>query len=181
MFIRSLALILGSLFSVACSAAEPDTAAQPDTAESGVAESSAALTKKQFVDAGSFFVEDAEIEAWYALTARLKTEFDDVCGDTFCEGDYSNYESLGFRCSVEEHAGTIGQCVWIFGASQDEVVATTGHVKVTGKIWRCPLPIPKNTPATLFVHSLAAAQGSAIHALVPGSQSSLYDALSECL
>jgi hypothetical protein len=72
-----------------------------------------------FVDARFYFQEPEAIDAWYALTTKLRRNFDDVCGDTFCEGDYSNYESLGFRCSVDDR-GVIGSCVWLFAASTDE-------------------------------------------------------------
>ena len=47
-----------------------------------------------FVDPYSYFTEEAQYEAWYALRAGLELGFEDICGDTFCEGDYSNIAPL---------------------------------------------------------------------------------------
>ena len=39
-------------------------------------------------------------DAWYGIRDKLNGEFDQVCGDTFCEGDFSNITPLSVFCSV---------------------------------------------------------------------------------
>jgi hypothetical protein len=133
-----------------------------------------------FVDARFYFQEPEAIDAWYALTTKLRRNFDDVCGDTFCEGDYSNYESLGFRCSVDDR-GVIGSCVWLFAASTDEVVPDTGEVRVTWNHWRCTLPVVRGTRVTDFVKTLTNAGDTPLFAPLPRTTLSLYDGLAQCL
>jgi hypothetical protein len=139
------------------------------------------LGSGDYVDARSFFSEPAEVDAWYALTFALRDDFDDICGDTFCEGDYSNYESLGFRCSVEQSAGVIAECVWIFAASSDEIDPATGQIEVHGETWQCRMPVTRDTPAVDFLQSLTSADERPLHARLPSSERSLYDGLIDCL
>lgn len=139
------------------------------------------LEEASYIDAGSYFTEPADIDAWYSLTFALQSDFDDVCGDTFCEGDYSNYESLRFRCSVEQSSGTVGRCVWTFAASQDEIDPATGEVSVVGEIWTCPMPLEQDTSARDFLRALSGSDEQPLYARLPGSERSLYDGLVECL
>src|SRR5688572_10458519 len=55
----------------------------------------------QYVEAGAALRTDAEVEAWYGITMQLRRQFDEICGDTFCEGDYSNLQPLRFQCAVD--------------------------------------------------------------------------------
>ncbi len=163
------------LVACACSAASEPAAAGPiDSLASPLADAS-------YIDAGSYFTEPADIDAWYSLTSTLKAEFDAVCGDTFCEGDYSNYESLGFRCSIEQRSGALGQCVWIFAASQDEIDPTTGEVTVAGELWSCAMPLEPFTAAHGFLHALSSSDEGPLYARLPGSERALYDGLIDCL
>ncbi|WP_437283054.1 hypothetical protein WME90_21500 [Sorangium sp. So ce375] len=136
---------------------------------------------KSFVDAESYFTSSAEIDAWYGLLRELNDDFDVVCGDTFCEGDFSNYKPLRLRCSVEEHAGTIGRCVWVLAASSEEIVPSTGDVEVDARTFLCEMPVAPETAVTDLVEALSAPPGRAIDAALPGTDRSLYDGLVECL
>jgi hypothetical protein len=159
-------------------------AALPAPASAAVAGSvahRAARRPRDYTDARWYFTTDEDIDAWYALTHELEDDFDDICGDTFCEGDYSNYQSLGIRCSVEKSAGSVGVCVWTFAASQDEVVASTGNVRVSTKTWRCKLPVVRDTPVRELLQTLGASEEAALHARLPRSDSSIYDGLIGCL
>jgi hypothetical protein len=164
-----------SLAACACSAASEPAEAEP------LESLAAPLTDEQYVDARSYFTEPEDIDAWYSLTSALKADFDHICGDTFCEGDYSNFESLGFRCSVAERSGIIGRCVWVFAASTDEINAATGNVKVHGEIWRCRMPLVADTSASDFMRALSASGEQPLYALLPGGERSLYDGLVDCL
>jgi hypothetical protein len=176
MFIRHASFILIVLLAAGCAAAET-TAHEVEDTET-VAGS---LSSDAFVDARSYLTAPADIDAWYELLSYLKIDFDAVCGDSFCEGEYTNYEPLAFRCSLKAQAGTIGKCVWVFAASNEEVVPSTGNVKVHAKTWRCKMPLRPDTPIGDFVQALSASGGQPIHATLPGTNLSLYDGLADCL
>jgi hypothetical protein len=150
----------------------------PDAA---VPEPDAATTEPSFVDAAFYFEAPEDIDAWYDLIAELKGDFDAVCGDTFCEGDYSNLESLRLRCSVEESAGTVGSCVWVFGASNEEIEPATGSVTVQGEIFACQMPVAPDTGIRDLVAALLAPGVQPIRAILPGTDASFYDGLVDCL
>lgn len=142
---------------------------------------SGAIEATGYIDARSYFTEPAAISAWYDLTFRLRDDFNAMCKDTFCAGDFSNYESLGFHCSVERRTGTIGGCVWILAASIDEVAPDTGEVLVENEAWRCAMPLAAGTRAAEFLEALSTASGRSLFAPLPGTDRVLYDGLSACL
>ncbi|WP_242110713.1 hypothetical protein [Luteimonas aquatica] len=132
-----------------------------------------------YVDAIDYLRSDAELEAWDTLRRNLKRNFDDICGDTFCEGEYGNIESLGFRCSVLRDRGRIGGCVWVFAASNEEIDPASGAIAVDKGFWSCQAPL---APGTGIHALLRALQGGApMDAPLPGSTRSLYDGLIDCL
>ncbi|MCP6576546.1 hypothetical protein NL496_28005, partial [Klebsiella pneumoniae] len=57
-------------------------------------------TEETFIDARNYPSQAAGWERFRAVEARLVRGFDDICGDTFCEGEYHNLQALRFRCSV---------------------------------------------------------------------------------
>lgn len=133
----------------------------------------------QYVDASDYVQGEAQLDAWLSMLSQLKRDFDDICGDTFCEGDYSNIESLGYRCSVDQASGQIGMCVWLFAASHEEIDPSTGEVLVQPKFWRCPTPLAPHT--TIEALLAAVAEQSPLYAPLPGSDRSIYDGLTDCL
>lgn len=70
----------------------------------------AAPRQPTYVDASSYLQDDADFEAWFTLRRQLRLNFDAICGDTFCEGDYTNIQALRFVCSVQRLTGRVGQC-----------------------------------------------------------------------
>jgi hypothetical protein len=133
----------------------------------------------EYVDVDSYLTSDADINAWYDATSRLRQNFDDICGDTFCEGDYSNIQSLSFRCSVEKHTGIVGQCVWIFAASNEDVRASDGRINVDSNHWRCRSPLARHTRISDLLIALSGPQP--LRASLPGTSRSIYDGLVDCL
>ncbi|WP_426702635.1 hypothetical protein ACPPVV_06445 [Rhodanobacter sp. Col0626] len=133
----------------------------------------------EYVEVGDYLTRDADIETWYTALHQLDADFDDVCGDTFCEGDYSNIQSLRFLCSVEKHSGVIGQCVWVFAASNEEIGPSDGRVMVDAHHWRCRIPLARPTRVADLLAALAGPQP--IHATLPGTATSIYDGLVDCL
>jgi hypothetical protein len=109
----------------------------------------------------------------------LERGFDDICGDTFCEGDYANLTSLRFRCSVVAADGSLGTCVWVFAGSQEQVDPATGAISVDAKTFVCSLPVRGNARA--FLDTLSNAGNEALYTPLPGTDASIYDALTTCL
>jgi len=132
-----------------------------------------------YVDASSYFTRDQDFEAWYVLRSGLERNFDDVCGDTFCEGDYSNLQPLRYQCSVNAASGRIGMCIWVFAGSNEEIDPATGRIRVDAKAWRCRTPLASRTT---IEELLAALQGDEpLRAALPGTDRSIYDGLGDCL
>ncbi|MFC3550138.1 hypothetical protein ACFOLC_03835 [Lysobacter cavernae] len=145
----------------------------------GSAGAVSATTAGPHVDVSSYLRTDAEIEAWYLLRSRLRDDFDAICGDTFCEGDYSNIESLRYQCSVDQVNGRIGRCLWVFAASNEEIDPATGRIVVQPRVWRCPTPLPARTTIEALLGSLTVE--SPLYAPLPGGNRSIYDGLVDCL
>jgi hypothetical protein len=134
-----------------------------------------------FVDVGDYLRGPHDIDAWYRLLAALRSDFDDVCGDTFCEGDFTNYQSLRFRCSVERSSGILGGCSWVLAASNEEIAAATGEIEVSGKLFHCAMPVRPATSVDALIAALAAPDVEPIRAPLPGTDRSLFDGLADCL
>ncbi|MEO7325040.1 MAG: hypothetical protein ABIW82_09450 [Dokdonella sp.] len=132
-----------------------------------------------YVDVYEYFSSDAQYEAWFTLTTQLRRNFDDICGDTFCEGDYSNIQSLDFRCSVEQASGRIGRCLWIFAGSYEEIDADSGTITVQSHVWRCRAPLAPHTTMNALLAVLAG--NAPLQANLPGTSNSIYDGLTDCL
>jgi len=131
-------------------------------------------TSTQYVNIMDFASTDQG--AWYDLVRKLNGEFDQVCGDTFCEGDFSNITALNFFCSVTSKVGNIHDCAWTFTASQHEVDTKTAAVVGNVVTYQCHFK-----PATTGTKLIALLQGStdALHLPLPG-MGSIYDSLGDC-
>ena len=58
---------------------------------------------------------------WYSMIRALDHQFDQECGDTFCEGDWTNIVPLTLSCSVSSKAGSVRDCVYTFAAVDAQV------------------------------------------------------------
>ncbi|MGN6518965.1 MAG: hypothetical protein ACTHK2_06040 [Dokdonella sp.] len=132
-----------------------------------------------YTDPYSYFTTDAQFEAWYSLRARLAVDFDDICGDTFCEGDFSNITPLRFQCSVQRGSGRIGGCVWSFAASNEDIDPATGALDVQQPSWQCPIPIAPHTTIEALLSALAG--DDPLDTPLPGTPLTVYDGLLHCL
>lgn len=139
----------------------------------------AQTTHPPYVDALEYFTTDAQYDAWFTLTAQLERNFDEICGDTFCEGDYSNLTPLRLRCSVMPGSGRIGRCVWVFAGSYEDIDPANGDIAVQAQSWSCVLPLAPNTRIDGLVAALAGE--SPLFTTLPGTQGSIYDGLGDCL
>lgn len=138
-----------------------------------------AQSRSHYVDVASYLDNDAEYEAWLHLRRQLADNFDDICGDTFCEGEYSNIYSLRYLCSVHQASGRIGSCGWSFAASDESIMATNGRITSQPAAWLCASPLVRGTTIEAF---LVALQGDEpLYATLPMSERTLYDGLIDCL
>jgi len=137
------------------------------------------LPHNHFVEDYEYFSEGAQYDEWFTLTLSLRSNFDQICGDTFCEGDYANLQSLGYHCSVEQASGRIGRCVWTFAGSYEEVDPATGEITVQARTWECPTPLAHRTTMTALLAALDGYQP--LYRPLPGTQATIYDSLIGCL
>ncbi|MBX7114914.1 MAG: hypothetical protein K1X64_11360 [Myxococcaceae bacterium] len=120
--------------------------------------------------------DEAQGLSWVQTRRKLNKGFDEVCGDSFCEGEYPNMTGLGFTCSVKRSSGYVTKCQWTFVAV-DSYVDAKGAIVANTKTYQCPVEIrayAKKLAATLNVDD-------PLHATLPGRNTSLYDALTGCL
>lgn len=122
---------------------------------------------------------EANWDRAYDLEAALAAEFSAVCADTLCEGDYSNYRVMQFRCAVLAQAGTVQRCAWVVAASELAVQAGTGGIEVADGRWVCEVDLRPGVPVEAFHAALAVPGG--LQAPLPVAGRSLFSGLSDCL
>jgi hypothetical protein len=138
-----------------------------------------ASAQEVYVDAVDYPAPGAGWEVFNDLEDRLEGDFDRICGDTYCEGEYSDYRPLRYRCSVRLRDGVIGQCVWTFAASEAGIDPASGQVLVDARLWQCPSPLAKGTRLDAFYKALAVERP--LLAPLPRSEASVNDGLIDCL
>lgn len=138
-----------------------------------------AAHRSDYVDASAYLQTDAGIEAWYALRHNLRRNFDGICGDTFCEGEYSNIESLRYVCSVHRVNGRIGMCGWTFAASDEVIDPVAGRIVAQHQGWLCRSPIVAGTTMGSFLDALQGEEP--LYAALPATTRTLFDGLVDCL
>lgn len=136
-------------------------------------------TQQVYVDAVDYPTPSAGWEAFLDLERRLAEDFNQICGDTFCEGEYSDYQPLRLRCSVRQRDGVVGQCVWTFAASEAGIDPATGQVQVDARLWQCPTPLLPHTRLAALYKALAVEHP--LFAPLPHSDRSINDGLIDCL
>jgi hypothetical protein len=114
--------------------------------------------------------------AWSETKRRLAENFDDICGDTFCEGEYADITPLGFACSVERATERVSRCTWTFAAA-DLSVGARGVISATTEAKRCIVEV--DALASDLVSALSGPDP--LYATLPGKTTSIYDALLGCL
>ncbi len=130
-------------------------------------------TATQYVQIQDF---NSAEDAWYGITATLNGQFDQVCGDTFCEGDFSNLTPLRLFCSVTSKIGNVHDCAWTFTASTHEVDTRTANVAVEAVTYQCHFK-PKTTGPKLI--AMLAGAADPLHLQLSG-MTSIYDVLGDC-
>ena len=130
-------------------------------------------------DIFDYLPDGAQQDAWLDTTYDLKNNFNDICGDTFCEGEYPNLESLSFRCSVDNATGIVGECMWLLAASHESINNSDGKVIPEPVAWQCIMPLAPMTYAMDLAQTLANRQP--LWTTLPQTDKTLYDGLYDCL
>jgi hypothetical protein len=131
------------------------------------------------VDLVDYPTVQANWDKFHDLGRRLNAGFDNVCADTFCEGEFSDIEAFRLRCAVERASGSVSECRWAFAASEVEVDEQSGRIVARQPTWLCRLPIPAGTSVEALFAALSGP--NAIFARLPGAAISVYEAVGDCL
>lgn len=105
--------------------------------------------------------------AWYDAIHSLNAQFDDACGDAWCEGDFTNYTPLTFACSVTSKLGNVKDCAWTFAASETAVDPKTAAIVDDRPTFECHVAM--QTTAKRLAAILAAPDS--LYAPLPGAPS----------
>lgn len=134
-----------------------------------------ATSRTTYVELGDFIENDTDLEMWIEIRRGLLNGFDEVCGDTFCEGDFTNLTALDFTCSVTKKRGKVRECAWTIAASDEVVRAADGTVAASVPFFVCRV-----RPTGYTREFLSALASDPLHARAPGLSGSLVDALGDC-
>lgn len=115
----------------------------------------------------------------------LHRQFDDVCGDTFCEGEFGNLTSMGINCAIDAN-DVIKACIWTFSGSTVDIDPTTGDFITNAKSFTCDLslhgPRAQVEAFLLQVASKSEFFGEGLRQIViPGGDKTLFEVLSDCI
>jgi hypothetical protein len=107
---------------------------------------------------------------------KLVSAFDDVCGDSFCEGDYPDITGLRFVCSMNVNTKRVARCSWSF-ALADSSVDKRGAIVTNATTKTCNIDVGAQAS------DLAAVLNGPdpLNAKLPNKTTSIYDALIGCL
>ena len=140
-----------------------------------------AHAQDRYVDARLYPDQASGWERFRSVERALVAGFDDVCGDTFCEGEYYNLQAMRLRCSVERASGQVAGCMWTFAGSNTSVLGD-GRIDVDLRSYACALPLAAGTPLESLLQAWEAVPPrESIDVALPGTTTSVYDGLTDCL
>lgn len=114
--------------------------------------------------------------AWTQTRRKLVDGFDQVCGDSFCEGEYADIVGLRLACSVNNNTKRVSRCGWSFAGAELEVDAR-GALSARTMTKRCDFAVG----ATATQLTTALAGEDPLNAALPGGTRTIYDTLIGCL
>ena len=179
-----LALAVSVLFvGPGCGSTDSGPTGEP-SATGGKADNPAPPAAAKYADLDEWLNEHdgAGYDRWRAVIDNLKSDFDRVCGDTFCGGDYPPW-TITLTCSAAIADGKISHCAWLFAGAYATVSPTGGTISHHKKFWTCPLPWSGLTPKMLLDTLAPPPAGQfgnpALQRPLPSGKST-YDALGDC-
>jgi len=133
-----------------------------------------------YVDAHDYPAPGQGVAAFAQMERALVRGFDGICGDTFCEGEYSNLRALQLRCAVRQRDGVVVRCLWSFAGSWARVDPATGEPQVQASTYACALPLANGTGLPALLTALGTGP-DALERPLPGTRRTAYEALVGCL
>jgi hypothetical protein len=118
-----------------------------------------------------------DLARWNADLAGLQKSFDNICGDTFCSGDYSNLTTVSINCSITQ-ANYVKECTWVLGGSIEYVDGATGAFTVDARMFPCTIPVKAKVGAFLDALDEGTDQ---VRLPLPTTGTSFYDGIGSCL
>lgn len=87
------------------------------------------------VDLGEYLESGARAGAdqYRAFVHQVRKDFDNICGDTFCEGDIHNWQVLNTDCSIQVGTERVRECHIVITGSEQELNPTTGSYRLIRK------------------------------------------------
>jgi hypothetical protein len=141
-------------------------------------ESSSDVTKTVYANLVEV-IGGADLNNWLALKNRLNNDFLNICGDTFCGGDYGQFQPISLDCSASKTTNKMAQCMWTFAASIEYVNGYSAKVTSDVGLVTCPIPV-KGLAADFIAAMNVPAPAVAMDQVVPGGTQTLYDYVSTC-
>lgn len=117
----------------------------------------------------------------------MERQFNYICPDTFCEGEFGNLTSIDFVCSVDSEKETVAECLWQFAGSYEQVDPDTGTIDFHKKFFDCRFPVNTSVYKFLQFARKAGEPGAyggikgLLEASIPNTQKTMYDVLTDCL
>nr|HEX4316331.1 hypothetical protein [Kofleriaceae bacterium] len=119
---------------------------------------------------------------WAATQAALVNSFNNICGDSWCSGDFSDLSSLDLDCAVTKSTGNVKTCEWVFGGSFYTV--DSKNVSETVQTFSCPVAFHGTVSQLIDLMTPPVSMTDpedAIHRTLPGGSVAVYDELLNCL
>lgn len=123
-------------------------------------------------------LEGNDLDRWYEVRSKLKSGFDNICGDTICSGDYSNLATVHLTCSSTRAQKKMKDCLWVLAGNIDVVDGRTGKLTSEQRVFECHVPVAST--AKKLLDAIHPAGDDALHTTIPGTSGSFYDALVNC-
>lgn len=121
----------------------------------------------------------SKLTQWDQIESRLVQQFDDICGDTFCEGKFSDYFSLDLRCSVENATQIVKNCLWSFAATETYLDPLSGLYETQSQAFSCVIQLNINVDDV--ISSLSSRSSFILDTELPQGVPSFYQQLIDCL
>ena len=133
----------------------------------------------RYVDAIDWPTKEAGLKRFAWMEYALGLSFERLCGDTFCEGRFSNLRPMQLSCSVDAAKGTVKQCLWMFSGSSMTVDPASGTIRPSSRVYECKLPLGRDTPVESLYDALDSSE--LLHAKLPMTNRIIYNRLRDCL
>ncbi len=116
-------------------------------------------------------------DKYWAFVSQVRKDFDNICGDTFCEGDIHNWQVLSTDCSIQVGTERVRECHIVMAGSEQELNPTTGSYRLTRKeLLDCKMEMNMSLKDFLKIEGLETEYKNG-----KGETTTLYNGLVDCI